>query len=126
MLDGDMPARINAELASRGFTSIPNVPGNEPIFARVIFESLAARYAEALAQLESMLGHKLERMHVLGGGSRNALLTRLTALRTGLPVEAGEAESSTIGNFAVQLASAECEDVTAERVRAWAAALCNR
>lgn len=126
MLDGDMPARINAELALRGFASIPNVPGNEPIFARVIFESLAARYAEALAQLESMLGHKLERMHVLGGGSRNALLTRLTALRTGLPVEAGEAESSTIGNFAVQLASAECEDVTAERVRAWAAALCNR
>lgn len=128
MLDGDMPARINAELQSRGFAAIPDVPGNEPLFARVIFESLAARYAETLAQLESMLDHKLERIHVLGGGSRNALLTQLTAKHTRLPVETGEAESSTIGNLAVQLASAEANGtpITAESVRAWAAALCNR
>jgi rhamnulokinase len=122
MLDGNMPARINAELARLGHAPIPDIAGNEPIFARLIFESLAARYATALAHLEQMLGRKLQRIHILGGGSRNQLLTRLTAQRTGLPVETGHPESSTIGNFAVQLAASEAtgQPLTAEAVRRWA------
>ena len=125
MLDGDMPERINDELRVLGIAPIPDVAGNEPIFARVIFESLAARYASALAQLEQMLGRRLSRIHVIGGGSRNSLLTNLTALRTGLPVDAGQAESSTIGNFAVQLASASADGqaLSIESVRSWAARL---
>jgi rhamnulokinase len=92
----------------------------------VIFESLASRYSSALAHLEHMLGRKLDSIHVIGGGSRNKLLTELTAQRTGLPVENGEAESSTIGNFAVQLAASESggDELDAESVRSWAAALC--
>jgi len=39
------------------------VAGNEPIFARVIFESLSIRYAAALASLEKMLGRKLTAIH---------------------------------------------------------------
>jgi rhamnulokinase len=126
LLDGEMPARINAELARAGHAAIPDVAGNEPVFARVIFESLAARYATALDQLQQMLGRKLDRIHVLGGGSRNQLLLDLTAQRTGMAVEAGEAESSTIGNLAVQLASAHAPSgrITAESVRSWARALC--
>ena len=122
LLDGAMPERINRELAERGHATIPDEPGNEPIFARVIFESLASRYATAIAHLEQMLGRKLQRIHILGGGSRNALLTRLTAERTGLPVETGHPESSTIGNFAVQLAAGEANDqpLNAESVRQWA------
>ena len=101
----------------------PTSAGNEPVFARLIFESLAARYASALAHLEEMLGHKLRRIHILGGGSRNKLLTELTAHRTGLTVESGEPESSTIGNLAVQLAAsgAKGQPLTAESVRHWAA-----
>jgi rhamnulokinase len=126
LLDGDMPDRINAELDKLGLATIPDVEGNEPVFARVIFESLAARYAGAITHLEEMLGRKLERIHILGGGSRNKLLTALTAERTGLPVESGQAESSTMGNFAVQLAAAEAqgEPVNAASVRRWAAVLC--
>jgi rhamnulokinase len=126
LLDGNMPERINHELNLRGFETIPDIAGNEPVFARVIFESLASRYASALAHLEHMLGRKLARVHVLGGGSRNTLLTQLTAQRTGLPVEAGEAESSTIGNFAVQLASSGAggNALSIEAVRTWAARLC--
>ena len=127
LLDGEMPARINAELTSAGHAAIPDVAGNEPLFARIIFESLAARYASALDQLQQMLGHRLDRIHVLGGGSRNKLLLNLTAQRTGMAVEAGEAESSTIGNFAVQLASAHAagQRLTTESVRHWAAVLCS-
>lgn len=128
LLDGHMPERINHELESRGLEPIPDIAGNEPAFARLIFESLAGRYATALAHLEQMLDRKLDRIHVLGGGCRNKVLIELTAARTGLPVEAGEAESSTIGNFAVQLAAAEANGrpINAEGVRHWAAQLCEK
>lgn len=107
LLDTDMPERINHELARRGHRPIPDIRGNEPLFARVIFESLACRYASAISQLESILGRRLERIHVLGGGGRNNLLLSLTARGTGLPVQPGHPESSTIGNLAIQLASSE-------------------
>ncbi len=126
LLDTEMPERINRELRSRGESPIADIPGNEPVFARLIFESLAARYATALVQLEQTLSRKLDRIHILGGGSRNKLLLALTAERTGLPVEAGEAESSTIGNFAVQLAACEAngKHLTPEAIRSCAAHLC--
>jgi rhamnulokinase len=69
-----------------------------------------------------MLGRKLERIHILGGASRNQLLTELTSQRTGLPVEIGEPESSTIGSLAVQLASSESkgQPLRPESIRKWA------
>jgi rhamnulokinase len=125
LLDSDMPERINHQLWRRRWSTIPDIAGNEPVFARVIFESLAARYAIALQDLEQMLGRKLERIHILGGASRNKLLTELTATRTGLPVEIGHCESSTIGNFAVQLATSEAggQPISPEAVRKWAGLL---
>ena len=126
MLDSVMPQRINSELTRLGFDAIPDVAGNEPLFARTIFESLARKYASATANLEKMLGRKLERIHMIGGATRNQLLVELTEQRTGLPVEIGETESSTIGNLAVQLAASEAagERVTPAGVRKWAEQLC--
>lgn len=125
MLDSNMPARINSELARLGHASIPDTPGNEPLFARLIFESLSARYASALTSLESMLGRKFTRIHILGGASRNKLLTSLTEQRTGLPVSIGHPESTTIGSFAVQLAASEAggERPTPESIRHWSSLL---
>lgn len=126
MLDTDMPQRINSELKRLGFGEIPDVAGSEPIFARTIFESLAIRYASATANLEKMLGRKLERIHMIGGATRNKLLIALTERQTGLKVEIGETESSTIGSLAIQLAASESNGgkVTPEAVRIWARALC--
>jgi rhamnulokinase len=125
MLDSNMPARVNSELTRLGHAPIPDVPGNEPLFARLIFESLAARYASALSSLEQMLGRKFTRIHILGGASRNKLLVALTEQRTGLPVSIGHSESTTIGNFAVQLAASEASGnrPTAESIRHWATRL---
>jgi rhamnulokinase len=122
LLDDNMPARLNEQLRACGFAAIDDCTGNEPVFARMIFESLAAKYAAALSSLEQLLGTKLERIHILGGGALNQLLTKLTAQRTGLPVETGNVESSTVGNFAVQLASTEApgKPLRAEDVRKWA------
>jgi rhamnulokinase len=122
LLDGDMPARLNEQLCRAGLAEIPDRAGNEPIFARVIFESLATRYASAINSLEHMLGCKLHRIHILGGGSLNQLLTRLTAERTARTVERGNVESSTIGNFAVQLASNQAQGKPLQRdaIHRWA------
>jgi rhamnulokinase len=128
MLDSDMPQRINNELTRLGFEEIPDVAGNEPLFARTIFESLALRYASALANLEKMLGRKLDRIHMIGGATRNKLLIELTEKQTGLKVEIGETESSTVGSLAIQLAASEAEGerVTQAAIRTWAERLCEK
>lgn len=122
LLDGDMPGRLNAELRSLGCATIENCAGNEPRFARLIFESLAGRYASVLRSLQAITGVPLRRIHVLGGGSQNTLLTQLTGHHTGLLVETGNVESSTVGNFAVQLAAAESDGQPLQRaaIRRWA------
>jgi rhamnulokinase len=128
MLDSEMPQRINSELTRRGYEAIPDVAGNEPMFARTIFESLARRYASATANLEKMLGRRLERIHMIGGATRNKLLVGLTEQSIGLPVEIGETESSTFGNLAAQLAASDAAGgvVTTAAVREWAARLCQK
>jgi len=124
MLAGEMPSRINDELVLRGLAPIPDTAGNEPLFARLIFASLASRYATVIRNLESLTGRNFQKITILGGGSRNQMLSQLTAESTGLPVSAGEAEGSTLGNFAVQLASAQSSKrnapLSAAKVRGWA------
>lgn len=126
LLAGDMPWRINEALRHAGAKTIDDVPGNEAVFARVIFASLAHGYAGVLRNLESLTHRVFRQIMILGGGSRNALLRKLTEESTGLPVICGEVEGSTIGNFAVQLAAAEAKAGSAgfaAQVRTWAGRL---
>jgi rhamnulokinase len=122
LLDGDMPARLNEQLTLNGCRAIEDCAGNEPMFARVIFESLTSRYASALRSLEVLTGNAIRRIHILGGGSLNKLLTRLTSEKTDLPVEVGNVESSTVGNFAVQCAAGESRGgkLHIDEIRTWA------
>lgn len=126
MLAGNMPQRINEELTRSGHQPIPDIAGNEPLFARLIFESLAVRYAVALGDLQRMLDRKVDRVHIIGGGSRNHLLAVLAEERSGIPVDCGHPESSTIGNFALQLASSGSSGgpLSGAAVREWARKLC--
>jgi rhamnulokinase len=126
MLDTGMPQRINGELKRLGFEEIPDVAGNEPLFARTIFESLAIRYASATANLEKMLNRKLDRIHMIGGATRNKLLIELTEQQTGLKVEIGQTEGSTVGNLAAQLAASDVggKPVTPAAIRVRARRLC--
>ena len=78
---------------------IPKKTGN---IYRVIFESLAFRYRQVLDQLQNITNKKIEKIYVVGGGSRNGLLCQFTANVTNLPVDSGPAEASSIGNILMQ------------------------
>lgn len=107
MLAGRMLERINGQRRRNGYLPVDARPEHAPRVANLIFRSLAARYAEVLKSIAAHTGKRLRRVFVVGGGSRNEYLNRLTAEATGLEVVRGAAESSTVGNFAVQLAVLE-------------------
>ena len=128
LLPGDMPARINAQLNRMGRASIPEGPAMAARMANLILHSLAARYATVLQDATRITGKTFKQLYIVGGGSRNAVLNRLTAEATGLEVTTGSTESATVGNFAIQLAALEGNytdgsGVTAKAVSEWARAL---
>jgi rhamnulokinase len=95
---GDMPARITAAARRTG----QPVPDGRPALVRCILDSLALAYRRALRQVQELSGREIAVVHVVGGGSRNDLLLQLTADACGLPVLAGPAEATALGNILVQ------------------------
>jgi rhamnulokinase len=65
-------------------------------------ESLALRYRWTLAALEELVGHRLETVRIVGGGSQNKLLCQLTANACQRPVVTGPVEATALGNVMVQ------------------------
>ena len=107
LLAGRMPQRINAQLHRRNLPEFSTDPADAPALAAFLFRSLAARYAEVLRGVADITGKQFRRLYIMGGGSQNDLLNRLTAAATGLNVVRIGSECSTTGNFAVQLATLE-------------------
>ncbi len=95
---GDMPARIR-EFCQRSGQPIPESVGQ---VTRTIYEGLALKYRHALALLERVSRHQVDRLHIIGGGSRNALLCQMAANAIGRPVIAGPTEATALGNAVVQ------------------------
>jgi len=125
MLPGDTLNKINEQLQRQGGTPLAADPIGVPAIANLVFHSLAARYAEVLSAIAKITGKKLRRLFIVGGGNQNTLLNRLTAERAGIEVVLGSTESTTIGNFAVQLAvlQGDCTPstgVSANSVARWA------
>jgi rhamnulokinase len=90
---GDMPARIERAVGrSLGRAEL----------ARCIVDSLAAAYAATVHRAATLAGREVDVIHVVGGGSQNALLCQLTADACGLPVVAGPTEAAALGNALVQ------------------------
>ncbi|MGO9339748.1 MAG: rhamnulokinase [Terracidiphilus sp.] len=72
-------------------------------FARCVIESLALSYRLVKEQLESLRGDRLNRIRIVGGGSKNRLLNQLCADACQLPVSAGPVEASALGNICAQM-----------------------
>lgn len=81
-------------------------PQSDKQIVRTIFESLALRYREVLEILESMSPFAIDVLHIIGGGSKNALLNQFTANAIGKRVVAGPSEATAIGNIMMQAVGA--------------------
>ena len=82
------------------------VPEDYKAMTRCIFESLAMRYRQVLGYLKELAPFPIERLHVIGGGSRNAYLMQMTANSLGIPVVTGPVEGTAIGNIMLQAKAA--------------------
>jgi rhamnulokinase len=95
---GDMPEKI------AGFCRETRQPGPDSPGAciRCALESLALLYRRTLTQVESLIGKRVERLHIVGGGSRNALLNQFAANALQIPVMTGPIEATAAGNVLIQ------------------------
>jgi sugar (pentulose or hexulose) kinase len=95
---GDMPSRIAAACAATG----QQTPSSPAQTARCILDSLALAHRRAVTEVQELSGRHADAIHLVGGGARNRVLCQLTADACGLPVIAGPAEATGIGNILVQ------------------------
>lgn len=103
---GDMPARIREYCRETG-QPLPESVGE---ISRCVLESLALLYAQTLADAAELAGRRIDRLHIVGGGSQNRTLNQFTADACGIAVLAGPVEATASGNILVQAIA--CGDVS--------------
>jgi len=94
----DMPNAIRNYCAATG----QDPPANEGAMIRAALESIALRYRMVLGFLEELIGGRIETIHIVGGGAKDALLCQMAADATNRRVVAGPVEATAIGNLVVQ------------------------
>ena len=99
---GDMPQRIKNYCLNN---NIP-APVTDADVVRCIYNSLAEKYRVILGGIEKCTGLKYDKLHIVGGGTKDNLLNSLTAKSCKIPVYAGPVEATVLGNVAIQLISA--------------------
>ncbi|WP_433208384.1 rhamnulokinase [Dactylosporangium sp. CS-047395] len=115
---GDMPGRIAAACEAAG-QPVPSTPVE---MTRCILDSLALAYRRAIDDARRLAGVPVEVVHMVGGGSLNALLCQLTADACELPVLAGPVEAGALGNILVQARALRAVDPDLSDMRALLAA----
>jgi rhamnulokinase len=95
----DMPEAIRGLARAAG----EPVPESTAAVVRTALESVAAAIRRRISELDRLLGRRVGRVHVVGGGVKNRLLCQMIADATGRPVVAGPVEATAIGNLLVQL-----------------------
>ncbi len=94
----NMPGKI-ADFCRETGQPVPSTPGAT---MRCIYESLALFYRVTLRRLEKLTGRKIEVMHIVGGGSKDATLNQFAANAMKIPVLAGPTECAALGNILIQ------------------------
>ena len=110
------PASMTESIRAYCRASRQSIPETQAQLARCVFDSLALSYRQVKGQLVRLLGRRLTRIRIVGGGCQNELLNQLCADACGLPVIAGPVEASVLGNLSAQMiALGELEDLSAAR-----------
>ncbi|MBN1436350.1 MAG: rhamnulokinase [Sedimentisphaerales bacterium] len=95
---GDMPGRIQQYLKQ---TNQPAITDKGQL-ARAILEGLALKYRQVMGWLEDIVGHEIDRLHIVGGGIQNELLCQFTANALDKTVVTGPVEATALGNILMQ------------------------
>lgn len=98
---GNIPERVR-EFCRKTGQYVPESVGE---IMRCIYESLAMKYRMTFEKLCECTGKDYPVIHVIGGGTKDGLLCRMTASSCGKTVKAGPIEATVMGNVAVQLMS---------------------
>jgi len=99
----NMIEEINAALTEAG-KPLPKTDGE--LYA-CIYHSLAACYQEAVKQLEQLFSKRYTSMNIVGGGSQSKPLNQWTANALNIPIYAGPAEGTALGNIIAQMIAAK-------------------
>ena len=109
---GNIPERIRAYCRATG-QGEPQTVGE---IMRCIYESIAMKYRYVFDEIKDCTGRDYHYIHMLGGGTKDGLLCRMTAASTGVKIVAGPIEATAMGNAAVQLmTTGEIADLKAAR-----------
>ena len=108
VIDVDSPVfqnPISMEDAIRKYCGehLLQVPKTQGEFVRCVLQSLAARYKKGIDSLNILLDRPVSRLQIIGGGSQNKFLNRLTEEAIGIPVGAGPVEATAMGNITTQM-----------------------
>lgn len=68
-----------------------------------IYHSLANSYKNAIEEIETLAGKKIDNIFIVGGGSKDTYLNELTARYTGRKVVTGLTEATAVGNLLSQI-----------------------
>ncbi len=101
--DFAVPGNMSRKVVAYCMKTGQQIPQNEIDLYKCIVTSLAIKYAEIIEDMKRLVGFEFSEIHLVGGGSRNSLLCRLTARHTGMRVVAGPHEASVVGNTLMQL-----------------------
>lgn len=104
------PASMTKAITDYCLSTGQIAPSNHAEYVRCIFESLSLKYKSVLGKFIQLAPFPIEKLHVIGGGSKNPLLNQWTADAIGIPVIAGPSEATAIGNIMIQAKAAGCVD----------------
>ncbi len=108
----DMIDAIN-EFYIKTDQTIPKTWGE---YSLSILQSLAGKYKTVLEKIEKISNKKINKLHIVGGGSKNKLLNQLTADATGKLILAGPVEATALGNILLQaIAGGKIENIKKAR-----------
>lgn len=115
IIDSDDPSFANPVSMTKAITNFciktgQETPSTHEEFVRCIFESLSLKYNYVLGKLKGLAPFPIDKLHVIGGGSKNPLLNQWTANAIGITVIAGPSEATAIGNIMIQAKAAGCVD----------------
>lgn len=94
----DMKEAFDKYLQKKGVASFTSPAA----YYRCAYESLAESFSNTIKELEEIRGYAFKNIHITGGGSKSALLCKLTAQYTGKAVAAGPVEGAAVGNLMIQ------------------------